>query len=180
MQFTGDNERPRRAFLGYLNKSHRDLYLPESPFGQKPVERAFELLYLRPPQVAKWATSFALKTWPLDSAPKYVKVFRVVSVNAADPQHHPWERVDGAPIPRLARVQIFDPPSSPVALSVYSDADDQRILSKSADTQIEATERGVLEHLDSLIPVAGQTLTADEELEIQQRRAALLSQLNHF
>jgi hypothetical protein len=63
---------------------------------------------------------------------------------------------------------------------VYSDADDQRILSKSADTQIKATERGVLERLDSLIPVAGQTLTADEEMEIQQRRAALLSQLNQF
>jgi hypothetical protein len=49
MQFNGENERPRRAFLGYLTKTHHDLYLAESPFGPKPVELAFELLYLRLP-----------------------------------------------------------------------------------------------------------------------------------
>jgi hypothetical protein len=40
MQFNGENERPQRAFLGYLTKTHHNLYLAESPFGPKPVELA--------------------------------------------------------------------------------------------------------------------------------------------
>jgi hypothetical protein len=93
MQFAGgDNKRPRQAFLGYLKKTHQGLYLADSPFGPKPVELAFKLLYLHPPQVAKWAASFALKTWDLDSAPDYVKVFRVVAVNATDPPHPLWSK----------------------------------------------------------------------------------------
>jgi hypothetical protein len=65
----------------------------------KPVELAFELvLHLQPPQVAKWTSSFALKTWDWDSAPDYLKVFRVVAVNVTDPPLHPWECANGKPV----------------------------------------------------------------------------------
>jgi hypothetical protein len=109
MQFLGDNKIPCQAFLGYLKKTHQGLYLPDSPFGPKPFKLAFELLYLRPPQVAKWASSFALKTWTPESAPDYIKVFKIVPVNASDPMHHLWECVNGKPIPQLARVTCHHP-----------------------------------------------------------------------
>jgi hypothetical protein len=180
MQFVGDNKRPRQAFLSYLKKTHQGLYLPDSPFGAKPVELAFELLYLRPPQVAKWASSFALKTWPLDSAPDYIKVFKVIPVSASEPTHHPWERADGKPIPRLARVEKFDPPVSPIALTVYS-PDDPRIVSIEADTSPEKPERDVLQRLAAIVHRSRSTQRTEEEQQSDDdSRNALRKQLECF
>jgi hypothetical protein len=85
---------------------HHDLYLPDSPFGPKLVKLTFELLYLWLPQVAKWAATFTLKTWNLDSAPDYIKVFLVVGVNASDPPHFPGNALMAS---RWVQVKMFDP-----------------------------------------------------------------------
>jgi hypothetical protein len=141
MQFVGDNKRPCQAFLGYLKKTHQGLYLPNSPFGSKLVELAFELLYLRPPQVA---------------------------------------RADGKPIPRLARVEKFDPPASPVALSVYL-INDPRIVSPAADTNPEKPEQDVLDCLAAIVHCSWSIQrTEDERQSDEDTWTALRKQLDCF
>jgi hypothetical protein len=49
-------------FLEYLHNAHRDLYKKEGPFGAKPVQMAFELLFLRPPSVRSWAKTLGLRS----------------------------------------------------------------------------------------------------------------------
>jgi hypothetical protein len=166
--------------LDVLMRTHQGLYLPDSPFGTKPVELAFELLCLRPPQVAKWASSFALKTWSLDSAPDYVKVFKVILVSATEPTHHPWECANGKPIPRLARVEKFDLPASPVALSVYL-IDDPRIVSPEADTSPEKPERDVLECLAAIVHCSWSIQRTEEKRQSNEdTRTALRKKLDCF
>jgi hypothetical protein len=79
---------------------------------------------------------------------------------------HQWQANSllGA-IPRWPRVKMFDPLSSPVALSMYF-CSDPRMLSKAADTHQEAPERDVvLEHLAAMLTATDQSMTDADTVE---------------
>jgi hypothetical protein len=139
----------RDRFISYLEAVHRDLYTPEGPFGEKPVELAFELLFLRPPSVSSWAKTLGLRSWPLAQAPAYLRSLVSTTFDVKALTFSPWESVSGEPAPPMqsrARQGGF---KGPPMMTVFP-ANDPRVVNPANDTESEAAERAIIDRLAAL------------------------------
>jgi hypothetical protein len=124
-----------------LHNAHRDLYKKEGPFGAKPVQMAFELLFLRPPSVRSWAKTLGLRSWSLKQALAYLCSLtpRVFDISALT--FFPWETVTGQPAPPM---QTFSRPPGFMGPPIATDypAYDRRVTDAANDTD-EETRRAL-------------------------------------
>jgi hypothetical protein len=162
----------RCLFLRYLQQAYRDLYLADGPFGPKPIELAFELLFLRPPNVAAWAKRFGLRSWTMDTAPSYLSVFKLQSFDTKTYTFWPWETVDGTPVPPLA---VHPRPAGtrhPAPATIFP-ATDARVTNPDYDTPNEATERSLLTQLSDISALLARNPAPAEVEQLESSRAFL-------
>jgi hypothetical protein len=159
-----------------LQQAYRDLYLADGPFGPKPIELAFELLFLQPPNVTVWAKRFGLRSWTMDTAPSYLSVFKLQPFDTKTYTLWTWETVDGTPVPPLA---VHPRPAGmrqPAPATIFP-ATDARVTSPDYDTPDEAAESSLLTQLTDVSALLARNPAPAEIEQLETSRAFLRDQL---
>jgi hypothetical protein len=160
----------RTHFLSYLEAAHRDLYTSEGPFGDKPVELAFELLFLRPPSVQSWAKTLGLQSWSLNQAPAYLRSLASEVFDVKALTFFPWKTIKGDPAPPMQSLARQGGFKGPPMMTVFP-PNDPRVVEPENDTESEAAERAIIDRIAELMQLlAGNAVSAGERVQLEAER----------
>jgi hypothetical protein len=159
----------RTHFLSYLEAAHRDLYTSKGPFGDKPVELAFELLFLRPPSVQSWAKTLGLRSWSLNQAPAYLRSLASEVFDVKALTFFPWETIKGDPAPPMQSLARQGGFKGPPMMTVFP-PNDPRVVDSANDTESEAAERAIIDRIAELMQLLAGDLPAGERVHLEAER----------